>query len=72
MNQEEDDTNSTIKVTLQAKDANSNVVSTETLNNVPAKVGYVTTYNGNLFDGSLGSFNVAIQANYGGEYEKTL
>ncbi len=72
MNQEEDDTNSTIKVTLQAKDANSNVVSTETLNNVPAKVGYVTTYNGNLFDGSLGSFNVANQANYGGEYEKTL
>ena len=72
MNKKEEETNSTINMTLLAKDASANVVSTETLEHVPAEVGYVTTYEGNFFDGPSGNFNVSIQTNYDGEYTGTL
>ena len=72
MNKKEEETNSTINLTLQAKDASANVVSTETFEHVPAEVGYVTIYEGNLFDGPSGNFNVSIQTNYDGEYIGTL
>lgn len=72
MQQEETADASSINVTLQAKASDGSVVSTETLNKVHAQIGYVTTYQGNLFDSTVGDFNITYQNNYTGEYTESL